>query len=1159
MSRRLSRPVEVQCDGGGVPLSIQAGGVPLPVLAVVDDWREWFGVLAGEPERDVWLVDTPKGVYELHCVPLPGCRWPGAGAGALAPGTGGGLAAPMSSSAPPFVHLNVHSAFSFLDGSSSVESLVLRAAERGQPALALTDFQSVTGVVSFARRCGQAGIKPIGGCEVAVQGLGRVTLLADGPTGWASLCRLLSAAALRDVRRKGPQKNKGPQVTWEDLEECHGGLVCLSGQPEDGRVPALLRLGRCAEAQEVARRCQGLFGRGNYFLEVTRARTPGGRSLCQSLRCLADALDAPAVANNGVRHATKAGVAAHEALCRVRLGLAPHEQHADLPFNGERYLKGSEEMAGLFADWPEAVRSAVLLADRLDPPLDPDARHLPVYPHLPPGTSPFSLLAEMTWCGAEKRYGPLFNDGVKTRLVHEIETIRDLGFCDYFLVCWDICREARRRGVRYALRGSGVGSAVAYCLRMSEHDPIARNVSFDRFLSKGRAKPPDIDIDFAHDERDGMMQYVRDTYGHDKVANVSNYVTYRGRSLLRDFGKALGFDTDDVERLRQLLGHSRGDDLAGDIARTPQLRALGIEPEQYADLFALCAQLSGLPRHLGTHSSGIVVSDVPLCGVAPVQWAAKGVTVVSLDKDDVEAGGIGLLKIDQLSLRALTAIEQAVGTITLREPAFDYEGRDREEPETLAMIRAAQTVTCFQLESPAQMALQWRLKADKFDDLVASVALIRPGPLLGKTVEPYVRRRHGWEAVTYPLPELEPVLRETYGRILFQDQAIAVVRVVGGFTPDEADVFQKAITHARSGEEMQRLGLLLWERVKAKGITKKAFSRLWKQIEGFSRYGFCHGHALAFADHAQGTAWLLRHHPADFLAAVLSCEPCGFWPVATVVAEAWRRGVTVLAPCLNRSLSQQWAVESAGEENNEEGEGAGTEAGGAIRCSLAYVRGVGASAPLIERERAERGPFPSLVDACRRLPFLSREQLEWLALSGALDGLNANRRQALWSLPSLHAGHGRAGPGASVGGQVAADLDVPPLLPAGLPDFTAGESFLRQWQAIGFSPEGHPMRFHRERLEADGVLPCASLQGARAGQPVALAGLVVRPHRPPTAGGTVFFTLEDETGLAHVTVSPAVYELTGPDIYGQSALIVRGRAEKRGEGVNLLAERTQEM
>ena len=556
---------------------------------------------------------------------------------------------------------------------------------------------------------------------------------------------------------------------------------------------------------------------------------------------------------------------AHETLCRIRLGLAPDQQHPDLPFNGEGYLKSAQAMARLFADRPDALENAGRLAERLEPPLDPTVHHLPRFPMLPDGESAFSYLSHLTWQGARTRYEKRVNDAVKARLVHELETIRDLGFCDYFLVCWDVCKEARQRGIGYGLRGSAVGSAVAHCLGMSEHDPITRNISFERFLSRGRAKPPDVDIDFRHDLRDSMMTYVRDTYGHDKVANVSNYITFRARSLLRDIGKALGFDTLEVERLRELLGWSRGEDLAGEIGRTPELRALGLDAAQYADLFALCAQLSGLPRHLGTHSSGIVVSDVPLAGVCPIAWAAKGVTVAALDKDDVEAEGIGLLKMDQLSLRALTAIDLTVDRLTVNDPQFDYAGRDREDADTLAMIRAAETVGCFQLESPAQMSLQWRLKADRFEDLVASVALIRPGPLHGKTVDPYIKRRHGWEKVEYPLPELEPVLKETYGRILFQDQVLDVVRVVGDLSPDEADQFQKTITHARSEEEMARLGLSLYERAKGKGMTKKSFSRLWKQIQGFSRYGFCHGHAVAFADHAQGTAWLLRHHPAEFL------------------------------------------------------------------------------------------------------------------------------------------------------------------------------------------------------------------------------------------------------------------------------------------------------
>ena len=1035
-----------------------------------------------------------------------------------------------------FTHLHVHSAFSFLDSSASVQDLVLRAAQLGQPALALTDLHSITGVPSLVKACGKAGIKPIGGCTVRVDG-GELVLLADGPTGWASLCQLLTAAGLRDVKREGLS------MTWQDLEAHRAGLVCLSGSFTRGRLAALIRARRYKQASEYARQCQAVFGIGNYYVETTRTLTEGEHEASLRLIQLAAHVGAPVVAANPVHHTVKVGLAAHEALCRVRLGLAPEDEHAELPFNGEGYLKSAEQMARLFTDCPRALPNAWELAERLAPPLDPDVRHYPVYTRLPPGESAFSHLIELTMCGAEKRY-PQMSETVKARLIHELETIRDLDFCHYFLVCWDIGREARRRDVRYALRGSGVGSAVAHCLHLSEHDPVARNISFERFLSRGRARPPDLDIDFAHDERDGMMDYLRDAYGHDRVANVSNYVTFRARSLLRDLGKALGFDTGEVDRLRELLGYSRGDDLAATIEATPELRALGIQTEQYADLFALCAQISGLPRHLGTHSSGIVVSDVPLALVAPIAWAAKGVTVAALDKDDVEAAGIGLLKIDELGLRALSAIDIAVKSREQADPNFDYAARDREDPETLAIIRTASTVGCFQLESPAQMALQWKLKVGCFDDLIASVALIRPGPILGGSVDAYIARRHGKTQVTYPLPELEPILAATYGRILFQDQVLDVVRVVGDLSPDEADQYQKAITHARSPEEMVRLGLELYERAKPKGITKKAFGRLWKQIQGFSRYGFAHGHSVAFADHAQGTAWLLHNCPSEFLVGVLSVEPCGFWPVSVVVAEAQRQGVEARGPCVNRSSAQKWMLEDGVPRQ-------------AIRCSLAYVKTLAKSASAITLERRARGPFTSLEEFCRRCHFLSREQLEWLALAGALDCVAPNRRQALWSLPVLHqdrAGRKRQMLEDVADGQGALEMPIPALLPSGMPEFEFEDRYWKQWSALGFSPEGHPMMFMREALAAQGVWVCADLQAAKANQRVQIGGLIIRPHRPPTANGVVFFTVEDETGLAHVAVLPDIYQRCGSVIYGGGPVVVTGRAERRGEGVSLLAE-----
>ncbi len=1050
-----------------------------------------------------------------------------------------------------FPHLHMHSAFSFGDGASSVSALVLRAAEMQVPALALTDTMSLSGVPSLVRRCGQANIKPVGGCEIILEGGQRLTLLADGPAGFASLCRILSLAGMRDIHRDGSR------VRWENLETNAAGVVCLTGSPERGAIPRLLRRGRYTDAEQHARRLLDTFGPGNVAVEVTRSLAEGEHALSNRLFELADHLHLPAVATNAVHYATKPEMAGHEALRRVSLGLGPEEEHADLPLNAERYIKSPDDITRLFPDRPDAIRNAVTLAERLAPPLDPDIRHLPAFPKLPPGETAFSYLSGLTWQGAEKRW-KTFGAEEQTRLIHELETIKDLGYSDYFLVCWDVCQEARRRGIGHGLRGSAVGSAVAFCLNMSPHDPIARRVSFERFLSKARKKPPDIDIDFRHDLRDEMMDYTRKTYGEDKVANVANYVTYRGRSLLRDLGKVLGHDTGEIDRLRELLhGGSRGDDLEGDITAKPELRALGIDPSRYADLFALCGHLSGLPRHLGTHSSGIVVSDVPLCSVAPLQWAAKGVPITAFDKDDVEAPGIGLLKMDQLSLRALTAVDIATTRIAATDPTFDYPNRDREDGETLALIRAAQTVGVFQLESPAQMALQWRLQADKFDDLVASVALIRPGPLLGGSVTRFIRRRRGWEPVTYPHPDLEPVLAETYGRILYQDQVLDVVRVIGGFDHAAADAWLKTMTHARNRDEMLRLGLELGERATLRGMTKKGFSRLWKQIEGFSRYGFCHGHSLAFADHAQGTAWLLTRYPAQFYAAILSVEPCGFWPVSTVVGEAARRDIPSFAPCLNRSAASEWLVEKV---NNGE----------TLRCPLNFVDTVSLSlADAIIRDRDENGPFASLPDACARLWFVAREPMENLVLSGAFDGFEPNRRRVLWSLPTLHRPQGKATTAAARRAVALADagqaalpvplgaLSLPQL--ATLPDFAPGVRFQKQWVVLHFSPDGHPLAFLRKRLHAQGIVPCAHLADIAHGETVTLAGLALRPHRPPTPSGetVVFLTLEDETGLAQVTVPPDIYAKYGQAVFGNSLLAITGIAEKRGAGTLLRATAVQ--
>ncbi len=1023
-------------------------------------------------------------------------------------------------------HLHAHSAFSFGSSPSSVASLVLRAAELGTAILALTDTNSVTGIPELVRRCEKARIAPIGGCEVVLEGGGRLTLLADGSTGFSSLCQLLSAAGLRDVRREGLR------IRFEELETFSTGLVCLSGASPWGLVPSLVLRRRYKEAEEALQRLVGIYGLGNVGVEVVRSLAEGEHRLSLHLFDLADALNLPAVATNAANFGVKAEFPAHEALRRVALGTPVGEEHGELPLNGERYLKSHKAMLGLFADRPDAVDNALSFAERLAPPLDPDVRHYPKFKGLPAGESAFSYLSGLVWDGARKR-------GITdaARLVHELETIHALGYCDYFLICRQVVQEARARGIGCALRGSAIGSAALYALGVSDHDPVARRVSFERFLSKSRKKPPDIDVDFEHDRRDELQVWLREEFGHERVANVANYVTYRGRSLLRDFGKILGCDGSEIDRLRELLWHSSGEGLAERLQSLPELKALQIDPDLYGDLFALCGQLARLPRHLGTHSSGIIVSDVPICEVAPVQWAGKGVPMVVLDKDDVESPGIGFLKLDQLCLRALTAIDIATTRLKAADPEFDYAARDREDPETLAMIRAAQTMGVFQLESPAQMALQWRLKADKFDDLVHAVALIRPGVLVGGGVAPYLSVRHGRTKPRYPIPELAAVLDETCGRILFQDQVLDVIVCIGGLGAGEADKFLKLMTHARDEEEMATLGRELRERARARSISYREFARLWEQIRGFSRYGFCHGHSVAFADHAQGTGWLLRHHPAEFLAAVLSVEPCGFWPVASVVEEAKRRGVGALAPCLNRSLPSLWAVE----------EGAGGEK--SIRCPLSFIKGVTEPAAVeIALERERSGEFADLADACRRLGFLPREALEWLVLAGAMDGLTSSRRRAIWSLPALH--HPAAKKVRTAPGQQSVKLSIAPQLPPELLDFSEQEKEGQEWKALGFSPSGHPMRRLRAELAARGIVPCGSVQSLHSGERVTLAGISIHPHRPPVPSGeiVVFLSLEDETGLVQVTVPPEVYQASGALIVTERLLAIEGLVAKRGEG-----------
>ena len=1155
-----------------------------------------------------------------------------------------------------FVHLHLHTPFSFLDGAARVEDLVEAAARLGMPALAMTDHDNVSAAVRFHKACLAAGIKPIVGAEVTVGGgepptalrvtpadgkgqwdgqLARqcggnhladrlaagptaqgppsgerdrarhhVTLLARNPRGYANLCRILTDAHLSQPRLH-------PATTLEVLRRHAGDLICLSGCRR-GAVPALLLQDRHAEARREALALRDAFGADSFFLELQSVGLPGTRQLNRRLAALAAEIGVGIVATNNVHHLRRADFAAHDVLTCARTLTKLDDVHPERRLNAQCYLRSAERMDERFAEYPRAVEAAGEIAERCTPALQPGHYHLPAYP-APAGETAHHMLCRLVWEGAQRRYGRLRREA-RRRIEHELAVISKLQFEDYFLVVWDLLRWARGQGVRYAGRGSAADSAVAYCLGIANVDPIARGLLFERFLSLERAVMPDIDVDFQAERRDEVMEYVVSQYGAEHVAAVATYNTFLARSAVRDLGKALGLPPADVDRLARYLPWVPADGIEAALERAPELRDGGLDRGRYGRLLELCRGVAGFPRHLSTHLGGLVITREPLVEVSPLQMAAKGCRVMQFDKDDVE--DLGLIKLDLLCLRMLSAVEDTVQAVRTQDPGFDYDRLPPTDPEVYRLIAAADTPGVFQLESPAQRALHTRLQPRTFEDLVASVALIRPGPIAANMVRPYIARRNGEEPITYLHPALERILRKTYGVVLFQEQVIEIATEIAGFSPGEADQLRRAMTHQRSWEAMERLGDQFIGRAIERGVAEPIAREIFSYVRAYAGYGFCEAHAAAFADTGYKTAYLKVHHAAEFYAALLSRQPMGFYPPNTLVWDAKRRGIEVLGPDINRS-GAHFAVED-----------------GAIRTSLAQIRGVGEAAllPLLE-ERQRGGPFRSLSDFCRRAR-LRRDVAVDMILCGAFDALDPHRRRLLWELdrvwqeddpePQLDLGEG-CGPAVGRGpvprpsepasvpcdaerseasarwptaetlrfaqgdtggappvgrgfhapptparggtralqngaegratesapysnGPEAGRAQSPPHAdPEGLPDFTVEEKWWQEFHILGITPGRHPMELLRGELGRRGIPPIAEASRAPAGRTVRTAGVVIRPHRPPTKSGrtVVFLTLEDETGLLDVTIFESVYQRCGRAIFAEPVVIVTGQLDRR--------------
>ncbi|WP_418792114.1 DNA polymerase III subunit alpha [Phosphitispora sp. TUW77] len=1024
-----------------------------------------------------------------------------------------------------FVHLHVHSPFSFLDGAARIEEIVGSAAAAGMPSLALTDHNNLCAAILFSYLAGKAGIKPVTGVEITLADDSHLILLAKNSHGYTNLCRILSAAHLGNPRQT-------PRTSAETLKAYSSDLVALSGCRK-GRIPQLILKGHYHLAEETAQNFIDIFGKKNFFIEIQQDFLPGNRFLNNALDNLAAHLKLKTAATNNVHYVTKEQFEIHELLTCVRTLTKLGEIHPERRLNAENYLKPPAEMTQIFTDYPQAVTNTLAIAEMCEPALGTRKRLFPAFPDIPPGETAANYLRKLTFAGARERYHHLSRQ-ITSRLDHELDIICRLGFEDYFLLVWDVANYARKEKIRYAGRGSAADSAVAYCLYITEVDSIARGLLFERFMSLERAQMPDIDIDFDSRHRDKVSAYIYKKYGADRTATVCTYNTFRARSAFRDLAKAMDLPSGEIDRLAKKLQYIHADQINLAIKRFPELRESGIDAPRFRNLLEYCAAISGFPRFIGTHLGGIVVSRQPLSDVTPLQEAAKGIVVTQFDKEFIE--NLGLVKLDLLSLRTIAAIEDSIVTIRDTSSKFDYETIPLNDKATFDMINKGETIGVFQLESPAQRALQSRLEASEIEDIIASVAIIRPGPIKGNMVEPFIARRQGKEPVTYLHPKLEPILKKTYGVVLFQEQVIEIATAIAGFTPGEADRLRRVMTHARSHREMTGIGAEFIKKAVDNGVSTEVVKTIFSYITGYASYGFCEAHAAAFATTAYKTAYMIKHYPAHFFASLLSHQPMGFYNSNTLCVEARRKGVTILPPDIN--LSQECFTVDAN----------------TIRISLRQVKGVQNNYLEKVLTAREKGLFKSFDDFLKRV-HIDKNILKNLICCGAFDSLHSNRKQLLWAIPE--AGSKRNAPVLSFTGEHSLIDNTVALSP--VPDFTPQEKFNMEYEILGIDVTSHYMSHWRSSLERRGFLNSMNLAAARNGSLVKVAGLPIHPHRPPTRTGktTAFFSLEDEFGLMDITVFEKTYQKFGSLLFTNPVppLQVWGSLQHRGNGVSIIAQK----
>jgi DNA polymerase-3 subunit alpha len=1050
-----------------------------------------------------------------------------------------------------FVHLHVHTQYSLLDGAAAIEKLLAKALEHQMPALAITDHGVMYGCLKFYQQAMKMGIHPILGCEVYVAPRGlrdkapkldenpfHLTLLAENETGYQNLMKLVSIGNIEGFYYK-------PRIDLDTLRHYAGGIIGLSGCMS-GVISRYVLENKLEAAEKQLKTYQEILGRDNFFIELQNQQLEGQRNLNRTLAGLASACSAPLVATNDVHYLSREDAQVHDVLLCIQTGKTVDDPNRMRFATSEFYLKPVSEMREIFFDYPEAVSNTVRIAERCQVKLELGKFHMPAYqiPHSPGSTTPPdapmdpNTYLEKLCREAAAVQGLPWDDVREERLQYELGIIGKMGFSGYFLIVRDFVNFAKEHQIMVGPgRGSAAGSLVAYLLGITGLDPIELGLLFERFLNPERISMPDIDIDFCYERRGEVITYVRNRFGTDRVAQIITFGTMAARAAVRDVGRVLGLPYGDVDRVAKLIPNELGITIADAKARTSLLTELMAANPKIAQLVAIAEKVEGFPRHASTHAAGVVITGEPLTDYLPLAISNEGEIITQFPMEDIEA--LGLLKMDFLGLRTLTVLRDTMALIEQnRGTKVDLARIPNEDPASFAGLQKGNTLGLFQLESGGMRRLLMRLKPDRISDLTALNALYRPGPLGSGMVEDFIKGRHGQKTITYLHPLLEPILAETYGVILYQEQVMKIVSTIGGFSLGEADLVRRAMGKKKP-EVLAAMREQFINGAIRNGVNREIAVAIFDLIEYFAGYGFNKSHSAAYALVVYQTAYFKFNYPGEYMAALLTSVMGNSDKIGLYIEECRSLGLTILKPDVNRSVIS-FSPEPDG-----------------IRFGLLGIKNVGGGA--IEKIIAGRqtGPYRSLFDFCRRVShqLVNRRVIESLIRAGAFDFTGTSRSRMLAGLGLiLEKTYQRSGQQDQLSLLDSFEDVMEPELPA-LPEYSSRELLQQEKEYLGVFLSGHPLDEWRAKFQSNGVIPIADLEEEPDGKEVLIGGVVTGWRTINTKSGSVMagFRLEDLTGTVEVVVFPKLYNEVKDGYLPEQVTVIKGRLEHQDEGVKVLA------